>query len=330
MRIACGSKGRRKGRMLKLDMRQLEYFVAAASSGSYSSAARVLFVSPQAISKGVQVLERSIGVELFDRGPHGIALTPFGETFYQEADSVLKSLERLQDLAAAYQREHAESLSVGIHSLCLKENGGTIDWNDLLQFHDAHENAAPVFLEMRGDSIIESVVEGEVDFGISVPSGENFDALESMLLKRFPLAAVVSSADEAFADKETVTVKDLARAYLVLFSEENAFNAFFIEQARHEGVELEVSPLQIRAVSDIDFVIGRSLYTVRPYQHATRTTRSDRVRILPILDSEGRSIAIPLSLFWKRDRKLSGLKEQFIAMVIDLYHATIPPCSSEG
>ena len=37
--------------MLNADVRQLEYFVAAADAGSYSSAAKVLYVSPQAVSK---------------------------------------------------------------------------------------------------------------------------------------------------------------------------------------------------------------------------------------------------------------------------------------
>ncbi len=305
--------------MLNLDMRQLEYFVTAAASGSYSSAAKKLFVSPQAISKGVQVLERSIGVGLFERGPNGIALTPFGETFYQEAKAVLESLERLQNMAVLYQQEHAASLTVGIHSLCFKENGGSIDWNDLLAFHEAHKDAASIFLEMRGDSILDSVCGEEVDFGISVPKDTDFAKVESVLLKRFPLAAIVSSSDEDFADKEAVTIDDLARGYLVLFSEEDAFNSFFIEQAQREGIMLGISPLQIRAVSDIDFVIGRNLYTVRPYQHATRTTRSDRVRILPIIGADGSEIAIPLSLFWKKDRKLTELETLFVETIFGLY-----------
>ena len=316
--------------MLNLDMRQLEYFVTAAMSGSYSSAAKKLFVSPQAISKGVQVLERSIGVGLFERGPNGIALTPFGETFYEEAKTVLDSLERLQNMAARYQQEHAASLTVGIHSLCFRENGGTIDWNDLLAFHDAHKDAAPVFLEMRGDSIFDSVVAGEADFGISVPKDSYADEVEGVLLKRFPLAAIVSSSDEELEDKSAISIRDLASGYLMLFSEEDAFNSFFIEQAEHEGITLGISPLQIRAVSDIDFVIGRSLYTVRPYQHATRTTRSDRVRILPILGADGDEIAIPLSLFWKRDRKLTELESLFVDMVVNLYRAAEPPEPEAG
>ena len=163
--------------MLNLDMRQLEYFVTAASAGSYASAAKKLFVSPQAISKGVQVLERNMGVALFERGPNGIALTSFGETFYRESKTVLESLERLQSMADRYQREHAASLSVGIHSLCFKEHGGSIDWNDLLEFHDAHKNIDPSFVEMRGDSIVAGLAIGNP---LSDPGGITMEKMSSL------------------------------------------------------------------------------------------------------------------------------------------------------
>ena len=305
--------------MLNLDMRQLEYFVAAASAGSYSAASKQLFVSPQAVSKGVQVLERHIGVALFERGPNGIALTPFGEMFYEESVAILESLSKLQDMAERYQNEYAASLSVGIHSLCFKEHGGSIDWNELLEFHDEHPEINPKFFEMRGDSIVDSIIEGSLDFGIGLLSGKDFDAVEGLLLKKFPLAAIVSGRDAYFGTKETASIQELTRLQLVLFSEEIAFNGFYIEQAEKESVSVEVSPLQIRTDSDIDSVINRSVYAVRPYQHATRTTRSDSVRILPILNASGNEIAIPLYLFWKKDRKLSDLERAFVDMVVNLY-----------
>lgn len=316
--------------MLKLDMRQLEYFAAAASSGSFSSAAKRLFVSPQAISKGVQILEHSIGASLFDRGPNGIELTAFGALFYEEAKTVLESLDRLQNMAARYQRENAVPLNVGIQSLCLKENGGTIDWNDLLAFSDAHSDAAPVFLEMRGDSIIESVASGEVDFGISVLDGAAVDEFDSMVLHRFPLAAVLPRSEADFAHKKAASIKELASGHLMLFPEDNAFNSFFTERARKEKLKLKLSSLRISTVNDIDFIKGRNLYTVRPYQHATRTMRSDHTRILPILDADGNQIAMPLSIFWQKGKKLLELEEQFVAMIVSLYRTAKHPQPAEA
>ena len=147
----------------------------------------MLYVSPQAVSKGVQVLECRMGVSLFERGPNGIALTSFGELFKEKAEEALLSLERLQVLADQYKKERTLSLTVGIHSLCFRENGGSIDRSALLEFQEAHQTADLSFAEMKGDAIVDSVAEGRVDLGISVVSKGDFRLSEGLLLKSSPL-----------------------------------------------------------------------------------------------------------------------------------------------
>lgn len=311
--------------MLDLEMRQLEYFVTAALAGSYAQAAKQLFVSPQAISKGVQILEGRIGVSLFERGPNGIALTSFGETFYKESELVLKSLERLQNMAEQHRIESTASFSAGIHSLCFREHGGTIDWNDLLEFNEENKDIAPSFLEMRGDSIIESVASEALDFGISVLPNKGLASFECTLLKQFPMAALIPKGNDRFATRNTATIEELTYGQLVLFSEEQEFNNFFIEKAQNEGFSVEVSSLQIRTDSDIDFVINSQLYSIRPLQHATRTTKSDTIRILPIIDAQGSQIKMPLSLFWKKGRDISASEKAFVEMISSLYSSKVKP-----
>ncbi|MEG0015063.1 MAG: LysR family transcriptional regulator [Gordonibacter sp.] len=305
--------------MLDLEMRHLEYLVAAATAGSYAQAAKQLFVSPQAVSKGVQVLEGRIGIALFDRGPHGIALTAFGETFCKEARAILKALERLQDMTERQLLEYNSSLSVGIHSLCFQEHGGTIAWDDLLNFHESYKAIAPSFVEMRGDSIIASIASGTLDFGIGVLPSDGSDFLEGTLLKRFPLAALVSSKSSCFAQQNTVTIEELAHSQLVQLSEDQEFNNFFIEKSQDEQLPVNISPLQMRADSDIDVVINRELYAVRPYQHALRMTKGDNIRILPIVDRSKNPIKMPLSLFWKKGKELSLLEKSFVEMISNSY-----------
>ena len=316
--------------MLDLEMRQLEYFITAASAGSYSQAAKHLFVSPQAVSKGVQVLESRIGVALFERGPNGIALTSFGETFYQEAETVLQAMERLQRMAEEHRCERGTSLSVGIHSLCFKEHGGSIDWNDLLHFQEIQPSISPSFLEMLGDAVISSVLEGSIDFGISVLPITGLELLESTLLKTFPLAAIVSRDSDHFGARTTTTIEDLSGGHLVLLPGESEFNNFFLGKAHDENLSIEVSSLQIRTDSDIDFVINKNLYAVRPLQHATRTTKGENIRILPILNAAGEQINMPLFLFWMKGRVLSNVEQSFVEMIANLYHPELSTGTSNS
>lgn len=50
-----------------MNLAQLEYLVAAVDAGSFASASKALYVTPQAMSKAVNDMERELGVELLVR-----------------------------------------------------------------------------------------------------------------------------------------------------------------------------------------------------------------------------------------------------------------------
>src|SRR5258706_16290888 len=71
----------------------LESFVRSAESGSFSSAARRLALTPAAVSRNVAQLERNLGVRLFQRSTRGLTLTEAGERFLQTVSGGLDSIQ---------------------------------------------------------------------------------------------------------------------------------------------------------------------------------------------------------------------------------------------
>lgn len=61
----------------------LECFVKSAEAGGFSAAARLLGLTPAAVSRNVAMLERNLGVRLFHRSTRKLALTEEGERFLQ-------------------------------------------------------------------------------------------------------------------------------------------------------------------------------------------------------------------------------------------------------
>ena len=59
----------------------LEAFLRSAEHGSFSEAARRLALTPAAVSRNVAVLERNLGVRLFNRSTRRLVLTEAGEAF---------------------------------------------------------------------------------------------------------------------------------------------------------------------------------------------------------------------------------------------------------
>lgn len=84
--------------MLRYTLRQLEYFVATASSGSIAAAAQRVHVAQPTISNALAKLERQLETQLFVRHhAQGVSLTPAGRRFVTEARRLLQHAEELQE-----------------------------------------------------------------------------------------------------------------------------------------------------------------------------------------------------------------------------------------
>ena len=71
----------------------LESFVRSAEAASFSAAARRLALTPAAVSRNVAMLERNLGVRLFQRSTRKLTLTEAGEQFLQAIDGHLEGLQ---------------------------------------------------------------------------------------------------------------------------------------------------------------------------------------------------------------------------------------------
>jgi len=84
-----------------VERKQLEYFLAIASHGSFSSAAGSLRIAQPTLSYAIRGLEQEVGASLFRRMGRGVRLTPAGEALVGPARQVLRDFTRV--LTAAQQ-----------------------------------------------------------------------------------------------------------------------------------------------------------------------------------------------------------------------------------
>ncbi|MGY2492288.1 LysR family transcriptional regulator [Cupriavidus sp. CP313] len=87
----------------------LESFVRSAETGSFSAAGRLLALTPAAVSRNVAMLERNLGVRLFQRSTRKLTLTETGERFMA---SIGGNLDALQAAIAAVTNDHGEPAGV--------------------------------------------------------------------------------------------------------------------------------------------------------------------------------------------------------------------------
>lgn len=84
--------------------RQVESFIETANAGSFSKAARALYIAPSSLIQQMDLLEKRLGVVLFERGHRGVRLTEAGESLYEDAVDIVRRSKEAVARARMVQR----------------------------------------------------------------------------------------------------------------------------------------------------------------------------------------------------------------------------------
>ncbi|WP_419419082.1 LysR family transcriptional regulator [Legionella sp. D16C41] len=90
----------------------IQTFCKVAQHCNFTKAAKELSISAAAISKQISLLEKELGVALFERTTRKVTLTAIGEVYYQEVQNVLISLEQATNKVGQFKTQPAGLIRV--------------------------------------------------------------------------------------------------------------------------------------------------------------------------------------------------------------------------
>lgn len=156
-----------------MNLQQCRYVEAVARAGSFSQAAKELFVSQPNLSSSIKDLENQLGVQLFFRSNKGVRLTDEGHDFLKYAKRILGELTLLEN---RYSSTFKKSFTVASHhydflSIPLARMAE--------QFKEDYQEFQ--LIETTTKRILESVENFESDVGIIYLNHENQDILQRSL-----------------------------------------------------------------------------------------------------------------------------------------------------
>jgi len=150
-------------------------FARAGSLGSYRAAARSLSISPSAISKSIQRLERHFGVALFTRTTRSLTFTAEGRDLHERVLRLLRQAEEIEQVAKSARSEPAgtlriaASLPVGLHVLAPA----------ITEFRKRYPK---VLIDLRLSDQLVSLVEDGIDLAIRIGELPDSSLLSRRLL----------------------------------------------------------------------------------------------------------------------------------------------------
>src|SRR5262245_40413516 len=246
-----------------MTFQQLRYFLAAAEHGSFTAAARSLYVAQPSLSEQVRQLEAELGVDLFARVGRGIVLTDAGRTFRPEAERVLADVDRARDAVRGIRELRGGTLSFGMFGTA----SGYLIADLVGDFRKRYPDVRLRLVGQNSSLVADAVRAGRLEAALVVLPVDD-DGLEVRPVHREELVVVSRTADRL---GDPMTIERLAELPLVLYDAEygwaDPMRRQLAERAQLAGVTLrpvvEVedleAALQLAARGIGDTVLARSV-----------------------------------------------------------------------
>lgn len=284
------------------DLRQLRAFVAVADEGSFTLAAKKLFLTQSAISHSMKALEDSLGCRLLERLGKKTVLTEEGEVFLRRCRRVLGELEDASRELDGLKRWGQGRIRIGApHSLCQ-----FLLPTVLREFRDCFPRCEPTIEADDTAGLLEKMAEHELDvvLGLRPRAGA---AEGYRMLFRDRMTFVVPPM-HPWAETGHANLEDLTRVQFIIYARATETHRLVEEHFERLGIRPR-APLVLGDMEAIKGMakIGLGVGLVAPW---VAKREFDEGSLVPI-PVGGEPIEREWGIFHNPDRSMSLIEETF-------------------
>jgi len=184
---------------------QLKTFHKVAMTGSFTKAAKKIFLTQPAVSQQIQALESSLGIALFDRSGKKVRLTSEGEILLSYTNRLFNLYEEIETLFGQLQGLEKGKVTLGSTAVM-----GTYFLPKIIGRYNKKYPGIEIDLCMgNSDNVHNMLLEGKVDLGFAGRLKAHTK------LSRIPIHReklfLVSAPDNPLSAKKSVTVDELGK-----------------------------------------------------------------------------------------------------------------------
>ena len=299
-----------------MNLKQLEAFVQVAEGGSFSKAAKKLYLTQPTISAHVAALEKELNVRLFVRNTKEVSLSEDGKDLYKYA-------RQMVDLEKKIDERFGTREEGGKH--CITIAASTIPAQYLLpkvlmRFNEKYPEEQLKIMETDSAKVVTQIVEHMVDVGFTGT------VLEKKHCKYMPFykdeLVIITPNTEKYQklkDHMTDDISWLLEEHVILREEGSGTRKEAEKQLKQAGVVL--SELDIIASIENQETIKKSVRQGMGISILSKLATADEaeagyVLAFPIPKADkGRDI----NLVYNKNYQLSRSAERFIKVVKEVY-----------
>lgn len=190
---------------MNVSIRQLQCYVAVATSGSFAEAGSLLHLSQPALSIAVRNLEEALGGKLLQRSTRAVTLTPEGAEFLPVAQRLLRDWDRsLEDVSNLFALRRGK-----LNIAAVPTFASSLLPDMLAAYHREYVDINITVHDVITESVVDMVRAGRAELGVTFDPGEAQDLLFAPLFRdRF---VAVLPPQHALLAKRALRWKDLTQ-----------------------------------------------------------------------------------------------------------------------
>jgi LysR family nitrogen assimilation transcriptional regulator len=236
-----------------MNLRQIEYFVHVAESGSFSRASAAMGTTQPAISRQVRALERELDRSLFHRNGHGVSLTDMGQRFLAHAKGILHQLDGARHAVTGSEADLVGKVVIGLPPSI----GQMLTMPLVREFRERYRSAELTIMEALSVPLQERLLAGRIDVAvIHNPVPSPLISVEPILSESLCLL----SASRATRPRP-VAFRMLEKFDLIFPSAPHPIRSLVEGEAARRGLKLNV-------VLEIDAIANSLQLVAEGYGHA--------------------------------------------------------------
>lgn len=276
-----------------MNIEQLFYIVEIADTGSFSQAARNLYISQPNLSHAVKQVEEKVGFPLFHRTPRGTFPTEEGRGLIERFRIPRKEYKSVEDFMNSPKPKDHLYLSVA----SLNTNRTSQVFSQIIKQYMNSPINFSFFTSSYLDELLPLVETGQVDFAIIGILSPFFKQIKSRLdnhtveyfpLGDSPISAIVGPENPLYSRTEPILLEDLYPYTIIQYGSPsrapNSSVPYVIGLTDHAYGEVHVTNSQL-FYSTIQTTAAVGLLSATPETFALFDTWNN-IHILPIADCD--------------------------------------------
>ncbi len=302
-----------------MNLKQLEAFVHVAEGGSFSKAAKALFLTQPTISAHVSSLEKELNARLFIRNTKEVNLSEDGKDLYKYAKQIVELEKNIEERFGTRQDEGKQCITIAASTIPAQYLLPRI----LIRFREKYPDEQFKIVEADSSEVVVRIVEHMADIGFTGT------VLEKKHCKYIPFykdeLAVITPNTEKYQKirkEREGSIAWLKKEQLIMREEGSGTRNEAEKQLKTAGVEL--THLNVIASIANQETIKKSVeqgigITILSRLAAAEEEKEGRLLTFPIPGAdEGRDI----NLVYNKNYQLSHSAERFIKVVKEVYLGT--------